>query len=108
MVYTEYFARGTQPTEYCDVHTSAGIPIRIASGVGVVDTPAVRIDSIGVPAVPPPPPSADAQPATASPDTTAPTTTAKRRGFWGRVFGLGRGGQSRQPESPPPAKKPGG
>jgi len=107
MVYTEYFARGTVPTEYCDLHTLSS-QTRIAT-TGVIERPAPRIDSIGVPAPPAPPPSAT-QPhptTTVESDTAPPTTTAaKKRGFWGRIFG--RGGQNREPESPPPPKRPGG
>src|SRR5262249_35988897 len=102
MVYTEYFARGTAPTEYCDLHTA--VQTRIASSGSVItDHPAPRIDPTPVPAPPPPPPTHAASPTTTASDGQAPTTTAKRRGFWGRLFGLGRGGgQQREPESPPP------
>ena len=110
MVYTEYFARGTVPTEYCDIHTLSS-QTRIAT-TGVIERPAPRIDSISVPSPPAPPPSVD-QPrptTTVESDTAPPTTTAaKKRGFWGRIFG--RGGQNREPESPPPPsspKRPGG
>src|SRR5205807_9294819 len=106
MVYTEYFARGTQPTEYCDIHQVPGIMTRIASSVGIIDKPSPRIETIGVPTPPPPASPPDARPTTTSYDSPAPTTTAKRRGIWSRIFGIGRGGQSREPESQPPKNPP--
>jgi len=109
-VYTEYFTRGTVPTEYCDVHVLS-TQTRIATA-GVLEAPSPRIDSVGIRATPAiqPPTATESHPppTTASDDTTAPTTTAKRRGFWGRLLGIGRGGQNREPESPPPPKRPGG
>ncbi len=88
MVYTEYFANGTQPTSECDLHPSRGIFGAIASVFRGDDDkpPAPRLEDTGLP------PSA---PATV---TAADTTTAaaaeeqpkKKRGFWSRVFGGGR------------------
>jgi penicillin-binding protein 1A len=107
MSYTEYFARGTEPTDSCDVHTGALVATRIAANGGLIDQLAPRIDSIGVPAAPLPA-SLDAPSSAASPDPTPDpaTTPAKRRGFWSRLFGIGRSGQSREPDSTSSPKKP--
>ena len=34
MVYTEYFARGTEPTAYCDQHPTRGIMTKLAGIFG--------------------------------------------------------------------------
>jgi hypothetical protein len=90
MVYTEYFVKGTEPTEYCDLHQTHGVFEKIARFFGSGEKPPPpRID-------PPPPPAAPVPVAaggashvdTETPET--PTTTATRktekRGFWGRLF----------------------
>ena len=108
MVYTEYFARGTEPHSYCDLHSSPGILTKVASVIGVGtsgDRPAApRIDTIGIPAGPP------SAPVVASdPDAVPPPPPAQaKRGFWSRIFGLGRKGESRTPDTPQPKKKSGG
>jgi 1A family penicillin-binding protein len=114
MVYTEYFARGTEPTTFCDQHQSLGILTRVAGFFGAVpDRPS--------------PPQAD-DPSVVSTPAPAPTATSgelgrvetlplppppppKRRGFWSRVFGIGRDGEPKEqdrPDEPPPPKKKGG
>jgi membrane peptidoglycan carboxypeptidase len=97
MVYTEYFAEGTEPAEECDIHASRGIFGSIAAVfTGRHDRPAPpRLDAAGLgpvlPAagvgVPPPPP----EPAVA--DAPEPR---KKRGFWSRVFGIGGGKDKRE------------
>jgi len=82
-VYTEHFADGHAPTEYCDLHTlrPRKMPTVLASaapGVGV---------RASVP-VPAPPPAIDT-PAAAAPEpvVAAQPEAPKKRGFWSRVFG---------------------
>jgi 1A family penicillin-binding protein len=89
-VYTEYFTRGTEPKTYCDAHSSPGILTRIAGVFGGDQHQAPRIDTVTSPVPMPPPTTATVQPA--EPETAPPTTTApaKKRGFWGRIFGVGR------------------
>ena len=81
-VYAEYFAGGTEPTAYCDLHSSRGF-------VGV-------LASIFRSEPPPPPPHvADHEPPAPAVTDSAPTVApaaaeepAKpKRGFWGRLFG---------------------
>jgi len=84
MVYTEYFARGTEPTEYCDLHPTRGIMSKIATAIGIETRPEpVRIDNA---TIPPPTATSGVDPTIAP----APTVEKKKRGFWGRLFGLGK------------------
>ncbi len=81
LVYTEYFVRGTEPSEICPVHGTGLLNAVASSGVEL-----------------PPAPAADAAPA---PGTPAMATTGqvaggtvqgapkKKRGFWSRIFGRG-------------------
>jgi len=85
MVYTEYFARGTEPTAYCDLHPIGGFNGAVATVFMPPDKPvAVHIEPTRPPAAavsaaanPPPPP----------PTRTEPDPPKKKRGFWGRIFG---------------------
>jgi len=84
MVYTEYFAAGTEPTTYCDLHPTRSIMSRIATAIGVQDKPApVRVDDA---------PAAPASAAATSGSVEAPPpapTEKKKRGFWSKLFGIG-------------------
>jgi 1A family penicillin-binding protein len=83
MVYTEYFARGTEPSGYCDLHPVGGITGTVATVFGPWEKPAPVHIEPGRPSVvvvtdasnPPPPPRGDPEP------------PKKKRGFWSRVFG---------------------
>ena len=101
MIYTEYFVKGTQPTQVCPLHDAPSFLDRLA-GVFGKDThhPApVSSDQAGIPTspgtsgtVPPPPPGASAKaspPERASQETTT-EEPKKKRGFWSRVFGVGK------------------
>ena len=92
MVYREYFARGTQPTEYCQLHESRNFFTAVASVFG---------GGGGSREEPPPPRAADTSlppptttnvsvevPREAPPQTAEPA--AKKRGFWSRLFGRGK------------------
>jgi penicillin-binding protein 1A len=91
MVYTEYFARGTQPTTTCDIHSSRGVFGKLAAAMtGSEKAPAVRVDDPVLPPVT----------STSGTSQTAPVASAaspeeppkpKKRGFWSRVFGVGHG-----------------
>ena len=89
-VYTEYFTRGTEPVDYCPIHGSHSV-----FGSGTIATS-------GVAAEPSPPAAAATQPSAPPPVAAEPaartesSTTAaeasksepaKKRGFWGRLFG---------------------
>ena len=129
MIYTEYFARGTQPTTYCELHPTRTIFGKIA-GLFAGDEGAVapHIEDTGLPGavataghVPPGAVHIDKgeEPRViisyrgAAPDQES----KKKRGFWARLFGVGKDGkdpkqqndQSEKPEqnTVPPKKKGG-
>jgi len=88
MVYTEYFARGTQPTTTCDIHEKRGIFGTLAAAITGAERPAApSVDDPGLPPVAATSGTAHA-PSTAS---AAPPDepVKKKRGFWSRVFGIG-------------------
>jgi membrane peptidoglycan carboxypeptidase len=93
LVYTEYFAQGTVPTAYCDLHPTRGFVGKLAS-----------IFSGNTKPLPPPPHAEDAglppAPVAVATSTSGSTTASaeraasepqeppkKKRGFWGRLFG---------------------
>jgi 1A family penicillin-binding protein len=83
MVYTEYFARGTEPTGYCNLHPIGGFTGAVASVFAPTDKPApVHIEQQSRPPVV----VADA-PNTTPPPRTESEPPKKKRGFWSRVFG---------------------
>jgi membrane peptidoglycan carboxypeptidase len=89
MVYTEYFARGTQPTTSCDIHASRGIFGTIAAAFnGAERPPAPRADDMSLPPVTA---TSGTDHASAAADTVArpDEPVKKKRGFWSRVFGIG-------------------
>jgi penicillin-binding protein 1A len=101
MAYTEYFVRGTEPTDYCPIHgygTSNGLVTIATSG------------SAPEPLAPPAPPSPTPQPPPPTPRSRTSTEPAvadrqtdpqqqKRRGFWSRVFRRG-GDQDQKADEP--------
>jgi 1A family penicillin-binding protein len=96
MVYTEYFLRGTEPTDYCPIHGafhgSFGMLATTGSGVGGVVGNAVgsavggadRGDSSS----PPSPVAASQKPEPPAAEANQPQES-KKRGFWSRIFGRG-------------------
>jgi len=89
MVYTEYFAKGTQPTATCDIHASRGIFGSIAAvfNGGNEKTPPPRLEDTSLP------PAPAATSGTVEPAQTtqkAEEPAKKKRGFWSKVFGIGR------------------
>jgi 1A family penicillin-binding protein len=98
MIYTEYFARGTEPTAYCDLHPTKGILGAIASVFNGSDKPVPpRVEDTGLPA-----PAAEGGVVAATAEgeaAEAPAVVAeapkKKRGFWGRIFGS-KGGDDKE------------
>jgi 1A family penicillin-binding protein len=110
MVYTEYFARGTEPTTYCDLHQPRGIMTKIADFLGgQQQPPPPRVDNPGVAPVV----QAAISGATGTTGTVPervenpPRPPSPKRGFWSRVLGRGRNDE-REKGEPPPKKKGGG
>jgi len=92
MVYTEYFQRGTEPTVYCDLHPTRNAFDKIAVLLGAEQKPIPpRVEDTGLP----PRPGAVASTAGSTPTPTVEQPPPKKkRGFWSRVFGLGKNDQS--------------
>jgi penicillin-binding protein 1A len=96
MVYTEYFARGTQPTTVCPLHDSPSILDRIAGVFGRDSHVPLPADGAGLPT---PPATSTGGNTAGSPgvDDKDREKTAeeraeepkKKRGFWSKVFGGG-------------------
>jgi len=114
MIYTEYFARGTEPTSYCDLHPTRGMLTKITAALGG-ETPSpspARVDETGTPT--PTATSGASAPTGAvvseAPEMTPSPPVKKKRGFWSRVFGLGKDSEDGKPEAETkaPKKKPGG
>ena len=107
MVYTEYFARGTAPTAYCDLHPTHGLFTRIAGLLGGTDDrpPPPSLADLGIP------PSSASPAAQAAVGSTGEGEIApppkKRRGFWSKVFGLGKDDGGDEGQGKPPKKKGG-
>jgi len=82
MVYTEYFARGTEPTAFCDLHPMGGFNGAIAT----VFTPSEKPSPVHIEPAKPAVVVSDAG-KTPPPPHQEPDPPAKKRGFWGRIFG---------------------
>jgi penicillin-binding protein 1A len=94
MVYTEYFARGTQPTTTCDLHASRGVFGSIAAVFtgGGDKPPAPRVEDTGLP----PAVAATSGVVASSPSSDrVDEPKKKKRGFWSRVFGGGKDDEER-------------
>jgi penicillin-binding protein 1B len=93
---SEYFLEGTQPTQYCPLHYMQQLPstpglAHIASIAPVVvagpASPSQHPQTIVIPA-----PASAAPPAAAEPEKEKP----KKRGFFGRILGVFRGGSDKE------------
>jgi 1A family penicillin-binding protein len=106
MVYTEYFARGTEPTAICHLHPTRGIMAKLGGIFGAEEKPAPpRIEDTGI--VPVPVATTGTFPSIEVPPQP-PQEPRKKRGFWSRIFGRDR---ETQPDgakkAPVPLKKKG-
>ena len=102
MVYTEYFARGTEPTEYCDLHPTRGIFGAIAGGLRRRRRQPAPPQRRGHRACRRRPPATVGAPADVDADVAAaePEPPKKKRGFWSRVFGVGKDDDDRERRRP--------
>ena len=112
MVYTEYFARGSEPTSYCDLHPAHGILTKIVTVLGGEAPKPAHVDETGMPT-----PTATSGTAastsavvTDAPEIAPSPPAKKKRGFWSRVFGVGRqdDDEKSKAETKAQKKKPGG
>jgi membrane carboxypeptidase/penicillin-binding protein len=107
MIYTEYFDSGTEPTAYCDLHPTRGFASKLAGLFGGHEEKPAPPHIEETPAAPP------AVAATTGEaehvESPAPPPQKKKRGFWSRVFGIGKdkAEEDRRDEAPP-KKKSGG
>jgi penicillin-binding protein 1A len=91
MVYTEYFARGTAPDTFCDLHPTRGLMTKIAGLFGAgQDHPAPpTVRDAGLPPAPAATTGTAPEAPTPAP-SVAPEPPKKKRGFWSRLFGIGK------------------
>ncbi|MGH9173281.1 MAG: hypothetical protein ACRD1H_02925, partial [Vicinamibacterales bacterium] len=106
-VYTEYFVRGTQPDQDCDVHANRSIFSRIAGWVGGVPPAAPvqeRIDGrrAGARSADNDDDDDDERRVDAQSDDDEPDKAEeprkKKRGFWSRLFGRGDKNDEKKPK----------
>lgn len=113
MIYTEYFAKGSQPSGICQLHAHRSLLDRIAGVFGENDGPRpVSAEEVGLPA-PSPTRTTGASPAAAANAPPAPKVEEekekKKGGFWSKVFGRDKKDDKKEEEKKdPPKKKPGG
>jgi hypothetical protein len=106
MVYTEYFARGTEPTTFCEIHAARSLLTEVVNFVTGQEKPAPpRADYPAVARVP-----LATSGTTPEIENPPPVLPKKKRGFWSRVFGAGKGDELNKdtPAEQPPKKKSGG
>lgn len=84
-VRTEYFEPGTEPIDYCDYHLLRRAPPMTLASATMTPAPTPAPAA----AAPVPAPQTVAQPSAPTPTPPA-AEPKKKRGFWGRVFGIGR------------------
>jgi penicillin-binding protein 1A len=88
VIQTEYFVKGTEPTESCDLHPGHSL-LQAIAGVfrGTQNVTPVTAEAAGLP-----PATARAEAPPAEPSVTPAAselpqpTEKKKRGFWGRIF----------------------
>lgn len=106
MIYTEYFARGTEPTSSCDMHQSLGLLSRIAGFFGGDRQAPTRPPEPAPSTTAPPVPVATAG-AIEKIENPPPPPERKKRGFWSRLFGRGEDESKPDSTTAPPKKKGG-
>jgi 1A family penicillin-binding protein len=89
-VYTEYFVKGTEPEESCAVHGSLSLVSRIAGWVGGAPAAPAQNRSIEAPTDNNPREAPAAAARREEPAAEVKAEEPKKRGFWARVFGVGK------------------
>jgi penicillin-binding protein 1A len=121
MIYTDYFVRGTQPTDLCPLHAAPSLLDRLAGVFGGGDNDrAVSAEDAGLPV--PRPARTSGEAATSAPSSPSPSSARpanqpqpqqkveepkKKRGFWSRIFGRGDDDKKKD-DKKNEKKKPGG
>jgi penicillin-binding protein 1A len=123
MVYTEYFVRGTEPYDTCDLHGGGGNFFHELAGIfrgGRDQAAPVKADEVGLPEQMPTQPAhqTPGQPAAneakpANGDAGKDEPEKRKKGFWGRLFGSRKKDTDEKPnekkepqEQKPPDPKP--
>jgi 1A family penicillin-binding protein len=92
-VVVEYFRRGTEPTEECPIHATTWYGRVVTAALAPSAFPAAS--TVGTLGDPPAPTAADdtaAEPVLAvGTEQAEPAAPERKRGFWGRVFGVFKG-----------------
>jgi penicillin-binding protein 1A len=83
IVYTEYFARGTEPIDICPIHRA-----HLLRALILPSAPPASAPIVVTPETSPAPVAEVRAPAPAVAQQQPPPK--KKRGFWGRVFGIGK------------------
>ncbi len=119
MIYTEYFAKGSQPSGICPLHPHRGFsrPDRrrvrrerctatgLRRGCRARPVLADQYRPAASPAAPPPSPNAPPAPKAEE----EKKDKDKKPGFWGRLFGKkDKNDEKKDEKKDPPKKKPGG
>jgi penicillin-binding protein 1A len=105
MVYTEYFARGTVPSGYCDLHPKRGFMTTLGGVFGAAEVAPPRIEDTGASAVPVAMATAGSTDRVERAENAPPPAAPKKRRFWAKIFGIGRNSEPNQDNEPPPPKK---
>ena len=106
MTYTEYFARGTEPTAFCDQHPTRGIMTQVAGLIGGSEErpapPRSEDDGLALP-------TATATSGVLQQGEDPPQPPRRKRGFWSGIFHRGEELPPPPPsdDQPPPKKKGG-
>jgi 1A family penicillin-binding protein len=103
-VRVEYFKRGAVPTEECPVHETTWYGRVVTADLDASDVASLnRVGGLNSPSAPAARAGEEAPAAAVEPE--ASTEPRERRGFWGRVFGVFRGGERpEQREQPAPER----
>ena len=100
MVYTDFFVKGTQPTDMCPLHQSPSFMDRLAGIFGKDSGVPVSVEASGTPlpgavstsGAPVPAPSVENKEDPSKKNDAKDEKVEdgkKKRGFWGRIFGRG-------------------
>jgi 1A family penicillin-binding protein len=113
-VYTEYFVKGTQPDEYCDIHGSTSLFGRVAGWIGGASPTAPQQERASEAANRDRDRDADdVRHADRDDDddddvpeiAAQPEQPRKKRGFWSKVFGVGKDDDDRARDAEKKRKK---
>jgi hypothetical protein len=114
MVYTEYFARGTEPATYCELHPTRTIFTQVAgffTGQEKPVPPHAEDPAVVAVAGLPPPMATATGGSLSTPIENLPPPPRKKRGFFSRMFGIGKdheAGDTGRASVQSPKKKTGG